>query len=76
MKRLKGIPDLSNGWHAERLKERAAKAGVTMAELWQSDTVGATAFSVPAKAVKIGNKNVTYRFNDGSTVAIPLKWWP
>jgi hypothetical protein len=42
--------------------------------LWQSDTVGAAALSVPAKAEKIGPKGVTYRFTDGSTAVILLKW--
>jgi len=74
VKRLKDIPDRSNGWHGQRLRERAATAGVTMAELWQSDTVGAAALSVPAKAEKIGPKGVTYRFTDGSTAVILLKW--
>jgi hypothetical protein len=59
---------LENGWHAQRLKERAGTRATTMSSLWLDDTKNSVACSVPAKAIELKGSRLTYRFLDGSTV--------
>ena len=57
---------LANGWHAQQLQQKSIKQGETMSVCFNRSIQNSIAFSVPAKAIKITSKFITYQFLDGS----------
>lgn len=57
---------LANGWHAQQLQHKSIKQGKTMAVCFNRSIQNSIAFSVPARAIKITSKFITYQFLDGS----------
>lgn len=57
---------LGNGWHAQELFKMSIKNGETMSEMFNRSIVNSLAFSVPATAIKITSRWITYQFLDGS----------
>lgn len=55
-----------NGWHAAQLRDRASRAGQTMAEYFSAEVALASAFNVPGTAFKLRAGRIHYRFLDGS----------
>ena len=59
-----------NGWAAQELHRTAKVQNTTMAKLF---TVNATAFNVPAKAVKVTSTHIDYVFLDGSKTTVRVE---
>jgi hypothetical protein len=57
---------LINGWHAQQLQRKSIESVETMASSFNRSIQNSLAFSVPAKAIKITSRFITYQFLDGS----------
>lgn len=58
------------GWHAEQLRDKAKRMGISMSIKFQADLGTTTAFSVPARAIKVTPQWITYEFLDGSILRL------
>lgn len=72
---VKSLADVNSrgaagSWAATEMAKKALTAGVSMASMFAQKCKNASAFNVPATAIKRTAIHTTYRFSDGSQVKV------